>query len=106
MPQERSPRTTKDPLDEVRARIDALDEELVRLVAQRVRLGGDAARVKAATGLPHLDPGREAAVVRRAAAMAQQEGLDPEGVRHLFWNLVGLTRRSHEGARDTRGVAR
>ncbi len=41
-----------------------------------------------------LDPPREAAIVRRAAALAREAGVDGEEVRALFWQLVGLCRRA------------
>jgi chorismate mutase len=49
--------------------------------------------VKRKAGLPTLDPPREAAVVRRAGALAREAGLDDEDVRYIFWHLIGLSRR-------------
>ncbi|MBX6366066.1 MAG: chorismate mutase, partial [Gemmatimonadetes bacterium] len=47
-----------------------------------------------AAGLPTLDPAREAAVVRRAGALAREHGLEAEAVRGIFWHLIGLSRRA------------
>ncbi len=82
---------------QVRSEIDALDEGIVELIARRMELARRAARVKAAMGVEGSDPAREAAVVRRAATAAGLRGVDAEGVRQLFWNLIGLSRRSQEG---------
>ncbi len=61
------------------------------------RLRADIERID----LPTLDPGQEAAVVRRAAALAREGGLPEEAVRDLFWHLVGLTRRAEQDASAT-----
>ena len=43
--------------------------------------------------MPTLDPPREAAIVRRAGALAREAGLAEDDVRYIFWHLVGLSRR-------------
>lgn len=58
-------------LDEVRARIDAVDAELLRLLDERGRLARAVAVAKAASGEPAgfgLRPGRETAVLHRLLA--------------------------------------
>jgi chorismate mutase len=42
--------------------------------------------------LPTLDPAREAEVIRRAAALAREVGLNDEKVRDIFWHVIGLSR--------------
>lgn len=92
-------------LVQVRSEIDALDEGIVELIARRLELAREAARVKAAMGVEGSDPAREAAVVRRAATVADRKGVDAEGVRQLFWNLIGLSRRSQEALSHGPGPA-
>jgi chorismate mutase len=87
-----------DALSGLRAEIEELDGRLVGLLAERVRLARRIAGEKAAAGLPLLDPPREAAVVRRAGTLARQAGLNEEEVRHLYWTIVGLTRRAQWAA--------
>jgi chorismate mutase len=57
-------------LDEVRARIDAIDSELLRLVDERSALAHEVARAKAALGQTGfgLRPDRETAVLRKLLA--------------------------------------
>lgn len=78
----------------LRARIAALDGEIVALVAERVRLARDIGQVKREAGSATLDPGREAAVIRNAVLAGRERGLSEEGVRALFWTLVGLCREA------------
>lgn len=83
-------------LDRWRAEIERIDRALVALIRERVSAARRAAAAKRAAGLPTLDPAQEAAVVRRAAALARDAGLEEEGVRDLFWQLIGLTRRAEQ----------
>jgi chorismate mutase len=61
-------------LEALRKRIMEVDEALVDLIEERKALVLAVGRLKAAAGLPVLDPSREAAVVRRAAEMARARG--------------------------------
>lgn len=80
-------------LAEIRDEIERIDRSIVELIAQRVQLARRVGTVKRSAGLPTLDPPREAAVVRRAGALAREAGLDDEDVRYIFWHLIGLSRR-------------
>lgn len=81
-------------LERLRAEIERIDRALVGLIGERVRVARSVALTKQAAGLPTLDPAQEAAVIRRAAALARDAGLPPEEVRDVFWQLVALARRA------------
>lgn len=83
---------SETPLEDARSRIEALDDELLRLVAGRVALAAEIGATKRAAGAATLDPAREAAVIRRAVERGRALGLPDEPVRELFWTLVGLCR--------------
>lgn len=80
-------------LARIRDEIVRVDRAIVELIAERVALARQVGPVKRALGMPTLDPPREAAVVRRASALAREAGLAEEDVRYVFWHLVGLCRR-------------
>jgi chorismate mutase len=88
---------SRERLEELRQRIEALDAELVRLIGERRDLVIEIGRVKAALGLPVLDPTREAAVVRRVAALARETGGDEEMVRDVIWRIIASARDEQEG---------
>lgn len=79
-------------LDELRQRIQSVDHELIDLLARRLELAREIGLVKTRLGMQTLDPAREAAVVRRAAAAARERGLDPELVRDILWRLIAHAR--------------
>lgn len=86
-----------DDLDRLRERIRALDEELVRVLGERLDLVLEVGRAKQARGLPVLDPGQEARVVRRAAELSRDRGLDPELTRDVLWRIIAAARQIQEG---------
>jgi chorismate mutase / prephenate dehydrogenase len=79
-------------LETARAEIDAIDSRLVSLIAERARLARKIGRAKRSLGMVIEDPPREAAVVRRAAELARECGVEPEAVRTIFWQLIALSR--------------
>ena len=86
-----------DRLETLREEIRALDEELVRLVDRRRSLAIEVGRVKEELGLPVMDPSQEARVVRRAARIAREAGIDEEMVRDVVWRIIASARDAQEG---------
>lgn len=76
----------------LRQRIEALDRAVLEAVADRVELARRIGEAKRSREAATLDPGREAAVIRRAVQTGRELGLPEEPVRQLFWTLVGLCR--------------
>lgn len=86
-----------DALDQMRARLVEIDEELVALVGERLESVLTIGRYKAERGLPVLDPGQEAKVVRRAAQLARDQGVNEEMVRDIIWRIMAAARDVQEG---------
>jgi len=91
-------------LDALRAEIDAVDEALVGVLAQRFEIVTRVAEYKARTGTPMMQTGRVREVAERSATLARGHGLDPAIVRRLFELLIEETcafedRRIAEAAR-------
>lgn len=79
-------------LDELRRRIDALDEELVRLLSARARCALEIGRVKKQAGMEVYQPAREAEVL---AHVQHVNGgpLDHGAIRRLFERVIDEARR-------------
>jgi chorismate mutase len=87
-------------LGNVREQIEQIDQQLVQLIGRRLELAKQAGEAKRALGTFTLDPEREAAVVRRAAQQGRSAGLDEEAIRAVFWQIIGMSRRSQQRAQD------
>jgi len=73
-------------LAEIRRQIDAVDEQLVALLARRMQLVRRVGRCKPAGCV--RDPAREEEVLRRVRRRARQAGADPEMVARVFRLLI------------------
>ena len=88
-----APRDAPPTLEALRARIEAIDAQLVALVAERQRIAALVGEVKRASEQPVLDLAREAAVLRRVTECARAEQLDEEDARELWRKLLAMARR-------------
>lgn len=79
---------------EVRAGVDALDRELVALLARRFGYMNAAARIKPARS--HVrDEARKAQVIENASAAAAAAGL-PDGLAETLWEALVEASIAHE----------
>jgi isochorismate pyruvate lyase len=72
----------------LRARIDALDAELVALLAERHALIARAAEIKARDGLPARIDARVTEVILNAGRAAEARGLDRALIENIWAQLV------------------
>jgi len=88
---------SQERLNRLRDEIEALDAELVRLMEERRALVIEVGGIKEKLGLPVMDPTREAAVVRRAATLAREQGGNEELVRDVIWRIIASARDDQKG---------
>lgn len=80
-------------LEELRAEIDRLDDELVRLLNARAMCAREIGRLKRALGLEIYQPDREADVFRRVREAATRGPLEPDAVARVFERIIDEARR-------------
>lgn len=78
----------RDEMSDVRRIIDALDDELVALLAKRQRQIERAAKVKPALGIPARVPDRVDEVLARVLGAARREGLSVEVAMNLWTAII------------------
>jgi chorismate mutase/prephenate dehydrogenase len=86
-------------LEELRARLDALDRELLRLVAERQAISTEVAAVKRATGQSTRDFGREREVLLKAHRDAEALGVPPSLAESILQLLIRSSLTTQEQAR-------
>ncbi len=89
-------------IEELRKRIDAIDEQLVRLLNDRVACAVEVGRLKHEAGLPIYQPEREAVVFNkvRESAAALAGPLSSEAVVRIFERVIDEARRAERVASD------
>ena len=79
-----------------RQEIDAIDMAIVTLLAKRVRIAHEVARIKQRHRLSARLPDRIEAVLSQNAATAVDLGLDPDAVRRIWSVIIEETCRIEE----------
>ncbi len=79
-------------LEELREEIQAIDHELVELIARRTYVADTIAEVKAERGLPTTDEEQEQRVMDRAGVNAEQFDVDANLVKAIFRLLIELNK--------------
>ncbi|WP_374306873.1 chorismate mutase [Dongia sp.] len=80
-------RKTCSSMAEVRAEIDALDRQIVALLADRLHFIGEAARIKASRDAVRDEP-RIEDVVAKVRASAAAAGMNPDFIEPLYRDLI------------------
>ncbi|MBN2905152.1 MAG: chorismate mutase [Rhodobacteraceae bacterium] len=89
-------------MTELRVQIDALDRELVALLARRAGYIDRAAELKPGEGLPARIGSRIDDVIAKVRARAGEEGLDPDLAEALWHELIEWAIRREEAAMASR----
>jgi chorismate mutase len=91
-------------IEELRSRIDVIDEQLVRLLNVRVACAVEVGRLKHEAGLPIYQPEREAQVLSRVRASATTLAgpLTAEAVIRIFERVIDEARRAEREASSRR----
>jgi chorismate mutase len=79
-------------LEELRREIEAIDREIVELIARRTYVADTIAGVKAEQGLPTTDEQQEQAVMDRAGENAERFEVDANLVKAIFRLLIELNK--------------
>lgn len=80
-------------LSELRARIDELDRQLVRVLAERLAVCHEVARIKERSDTPVIQPARVRDVVTSRRQWAIDVGVDPDFVEQVMRVLLAETHR-------------
>jgi 3-deoxy-7-phosphoheptulonate synthase len=76
----------------LRADIDLVDREIVRLLARRVKRAVEIAHIKVEEGIPLRSPDREVDLLADVREEAERLGLDPKVVHRLFEEVLEYSR--------------
>jgi chorismate mutase-like protein len=82
------------PIDDLRRRIDSIDEQLVALLNERAECALEIGRLKRELGVEVYQPDREAEVHRRARANSERVGgpLGAAAIKRIFERIIDEAR--------------
>jgi chorismate mutase len=91
-------------IEELRNRIDVIDDQLVRLLNVRVACAVEVGRLKHEAGMPVYQPEREAQVLAKVRESARELAgpLTAEAVVRIFERIIDEARRAERLASDRR----
>lgn len=82
-------------LEQLRAEIDDLDDQMIKLLGHRFIATGKVGVIKAAQSLEPIDPAREVAQAQRYSALAERYGVDVDLTQRLFRNVIDEVVANH-----------
>ncbi len=88
----KTPQEVAARLERLRRDIDALDEQVVGLLAQRHACVQEVVSLKTAHSLPIYHPAREEDLISQRRAQAQKAGLDPDHIEELYRSILRQSR--------------
>lgn len=74
----------KENIDELRARIDVIDNELLELLANRMKISDEIGRYKKQNNITILQPGRWDTILEKVFGKGNEKGLDNEFLEKIF----------------------
>ena len=81
-------------LEELREKIDAVDDQLVRLFQERMQVAAEIAKYKAERDLPVLQPAREREKLQDVAGKTQE---DMQSYTRVLYSLLFELSRAYQG---------
>lgn len=91
--------TVPHELLEVRKQIDAVDEELVLILAKRFALTHEVGQLKASRHLEAVDQDREAHKLAAIKSLSEMHQLNPQLVADIFSQIMAEVVRNHRRMR-------
>jgi chorismate mutase-like protein len=91
-----TPEQEKALLTPYRAKIDALDNQIVALLGERFGVISEVAKLKAEHGIAPILPYRVEEVVRNARARAEKAGVDPDLVEKIYRIIIDTACKQEE----------
>jgi chorismate mutase / prephenate dehydratase len=79
-------------IDDLRKEIDGIDGQIVKLIADRIRLAEIIGREKREQGKQIVDIGREIKVLERIKEIARQKKIDPDDMERIYRLIMTATK--------------
>jgi chorismate mutase/prephenate dehydratase len=81
-------------LEEIREKIDKIDDEILKLLNKRMEYVGEVGKIKNALESSIFRPEREHSIINRLVALSKKEGgiLDKKAIEAIFYEIIGVAK--------------
>jgi chorismate mutase len=87
-------------IEEIRAEITQIDEEIIHLIGRRQGLAGKIATAKQERGIPVHDNQRKTDVLDYVMKLAKANHIDPVPVKEIFVTLIAMNEKAQRAAME------
>lgn len=91
-------------LDELRGKIDNIDNEILELISKRFALVKEIGNLKKAEGLEIYDPEREEKIAKRWKSEGRRYGLDSQMLMPILKSILGFSKYREEGQENRKSI--
>jgi len=77
-------------IDEIRKKIDVIDEQIIKDLLERIEICRVIGELKKQQGKPIQDRSRETHVFSKVRAQAEKLGLDPAQIERIYREIVNM----------------
>lgn len=88
--------TGEEEITSFRKRIDAIDEQIMKLLSKRVNLSKAIGKTKKELNKPILDTMREAMIYNKIEEYAKQLAMSPEDCVIIFKEIISMCKNAQE----------
>lgn len=89
-------------IDDLRLKIDELDQKILELIAQRLENVKQIGKIKKENGIGIIDENREKELLDRLIAKANDKGINPEVIKKV-WKVLMEISYEIEGGKNGNG---
>jgi chorismate mutase len=80
-------------LEDWRSKIDEIDDKLVRLIAERIRIAGEIGKKKNEQNKHTEDSAREKVVMDNVIRIAREENINEEDITIIYKEIIAASKR-------------
>ncbi len=84
--------TYEEEIQSQRDKIDRIDEEIIKKIADRVKVAKKIGGIKKRYKTKSLDKTREEDIIEGVRSLAVKEGIEPEKIENIFSEIINLCR--------------
>jgi chorismate mutase/prephenate dehydratase len=92
-------------LEHLRKQIDELDNQILKLIAERINIAQDIGQEKRKAGKPVEDKTREEQILKKVKKIALTENIDPDEIGKIYQKIISISKEAQSATVAFQGEA-